>query len=350
MSNKIDLVGVKFGKLEHEVLSETDKRQGGSIVYICRCGNCGKEMELSARRIIHDAPISCGCLNNRSVSTTKHGMTKNREKSKFYRIYQKIKTRCYGNDINAIKYREREIVMCENWKNSFENFKEDMYSDYLVACKKYGEKNVSIDRKNPKGDYCKENCRWANPVIQSYNQDHLNNPMNKTILAIRIEDNYKIVTPNAKMFSRRIFGTPNNHIRDVCLKKRKHEKGWTFEYIDKNKYLELKEKGIDFIESLENFKICIEYHNVVIDKIGHNHKTKDCYLNSIRNYYINNLNKIEYGIYKEIYDSLGFKTAESLKNNLYGKRNRVRKLTEKEIQMYLTKEQHDITFTNIRGD
>ncbi len=57
-----DLTGKRFGKLV--VLSPTEKRMdSGSVVWKCKC-DCGKEAEVSARRLVRGKVRSCGCLSN----------------------------------------------------------------------------------------------------------------------------------------------------------------------------------------------------------------------------------------------------------------------------------------------
>lgn len=81
-----------------------------------------------------------------------------------YYVWSTMKARC--NPANAVKwsrYAGRGIKVCERWQ-SFENFLADM-----------GERpsdKHSIDRIDNDGDYCKSNCRWALPLVQSNNKSN----------------------------------------------------------------------------------------------------------------------------------------------------------------------------------
>lgn len=58
----LDLIGQRFGKLV--AIEPTEKRTDqGSVVWKCIC-DCGKEKEVSARRLIRGKVRSCGCLSN----------------------------------------------------------------------------------------------------------------------------------------------------------------------------------------------------------------------------------------------------------------------------------------------
>ena len=60
----IDLTGKVFGKLT--VLNKTELKEGGSIVWHCKC-SCGKEVNVSSRKLTSGNTKSCGCLRKENV-------------------------------------------------------------------------------------------------------------------------------------------------------------------------------------------------------------------------------------------------------------------------------------------
>lgn len=97
---------------------------------------------------------------------TIHGMTDTR----FYNIWCGIKVRCLTKGHHSYKYYGASgIKISKRWL-SFENFKKDMFDEYLKHVDMHGEKNTTIDRINPYGDYTKNNCRWATHKIQASNK------------------------------------------------------------------------------------------------------------------------------------------------------------------------------------
>lgn len=66
-------------------------------------------------------------------------------------------------------YGGRGINMCDEWKNSFENF-------YSWAKENGYKENLTIDRIDVNGNYCPENCRWIT------NKEQQNNKRNNHII------------------------------------------------------------------------------------------------------------------------------------------------------------------------
>lgn len=89
----------------------------------------------------------------------------NRKEMREYRIWKAMRSRARDtNRPDSKYYSTKGISICSRWDN-FENFYADMGN-----C----PENFSIDRINPEGDYCPENCRWASKTTQSQNRGDFN--------------------------------------------------------------------------------------------------------------------------------------------------------------------------------
>lgn len=90
--------------------------------------------------------------------------THGKSKDKLYHVWNGMKQRCYNaNDDFYYCYGGKGITVCEEWKNSFQNF-----YDWAIS-HGYDEK-LSIDRIDVNGNYCPENCRWTNSSVQNRNR------------------------------------------------------------------------------------------------------------------------------------------------------------------------------------
>ena len=85
---------------------------------------------------------------------------------KEYRIWKAMKSRCYSPCLKHLSYQQKGIIVCDEWKNSFDKFYEDMGP--------IPSNNHSLDRINNNGNYCKKNCRWSTAEMQTKNRGNFN--------------------------------------------------------------------------------------------------------------------------------------------------------------------------------
>ena len=61
------------------------------------------------------------------------------------------------------RYGGRGISVCEEWINNFGKFRDWALSNGY-------QDNLSLDRIDPNGGYCPDNCRWVSMEIQANNR------------------------------------------------------------------------------------------------------------------------------------------------------------------------------------
>ncbi len=78
-----------------------------------------------------------------------------------------MKSRCYDPNLpESVRRRYKDVEI--EW-TSFDQFVQDTYPFYRLHLEKYGKKETTIDRINSRGNYSKENCRWATNKQQAVN-------------------------------------------------------------------------------------------------------------------------------------------------------------------------------------
>lgn len=135
--------------------------------------SCGKTKKIRSYDVLNGRVKSCSCLlrektkDRMKTLLVTHGMRNHR----LYSIWRSMKKRCENTNAVYFKnYGGRGIRICKRWKDSFENFCNDMLDAYNIHVLKYGEIETTLDRIDVNGNYNKKNCKFSTRKEQDRNK------------------------------------------------------------------------------------------------------------------------------------------------------------------------------------
>lgn len=185
---------------------------------ICKCNVCGRVKPI---RVWHFTKGLCVshkfCNTNRTpkIST----VTSEKTTKRFYDIYQSMKARTEDpSNIHYNSYGGRGID--SNFWNSFLEFEDSMFESYQTACLTIPETDVTLERIDVNGPYCKENCCWVDKREQYSN-------LQSTIRFELISpDNKRYISDNVNGFAK-THNLNVHSLRSLLSGQNKQYKGWT---------------------------------------------------------------------------------------------------------------------------
>lgn len=168
MGQRIDLTGKKFGRLTFIEYAGNNRRNRALWKCVCDCGNV---TVARADALKSGDKQSCGCLNSENKSkwckerNTIHGMAHTR----LYTVWCDMRRRCNNEKTPEYKnYGGRGIKVCAEWDRDFGAFYCWAMANGYDETAKRGE--CTIDRIDVNGNYCPENCRFVDSMIQAGNK------------------------------------------------------------------------------------------------------------------------------------------------------------------------------------
>lgn len=159
-----DIIGKKFGTLTVLEYVGTKDRLGS--MFVCQC-DCGNKLIRRYSSIIQTKSHSCPKCRSKY-----RDINKTKEFKHLYYVWMDISNRTNKDHKHHRScYKEHNIKMCNEWKESFRNFYNwAMQNGYKYESLSNGFNKYTIDRINPYKGYCPENCRWITIQEQQRNK------------------------------------------------------------------------------------------------------------------------------------------------------------------------------------
>lgn len=159
MCAKVDITGRRFGRLV--AITAEAPGPGRKTRWRCQC-DCGRWIVVgSVYHLISGNTRSCGCLKS-DAARARH-LTHGGKGTRLYNIWKNARQRCRNpKNPDFYLYGARGVKFSPEWED-FEVFR-------TWALQNGYSEELTLDRKDPDGDYSPGNCRWATWREQRLNQ------------------------------------------------------------------------------------------------------------------------------------------------------------------------------------
>lgn len=156
---RIDIEGQRFGRWT--VGKQAGNVKGGGALWHATC-DCGEVRVVIGADVRKGKSVSCGCYKA-EVTGERYRTHGEAHASRLHRIWINMRRRCLAPTNPSYKnYGGRGITICAEWSR-YETFR-----DWALA---HGYSDaLSIERVDVNGNYCPENCTWADAKTQSRNR------------------------------------------------------------------------------------------------------------------------------------------------------------------------------------
>jgi hypothetical protein len=127
---------------------------------LCKC-DCGNEAAVYLSNLTNGHTKSCGCLVVQKL--VNHRKTHGQTGTRLYGIWAGMLNRCRNSKVKSYKnYGALGITVCEEWHE---------FNLFMKWALEHGyQDDLTIERKDPAGNYCPNNCCWIPKSEQAKNK------------------------------------------------------------------------------------------------------------------------------------------------------------------------------------
>ena len=158
LQNYDDKIGLIVN--DYKIIKRLDKKYKSVPYYLAKCMVCGCEYETTIGNFKR--------FGNKHENCTTH-LSNNKYLNRFRKIYSCMRYRTTNPKSDKYKFYGG-IGISSEYYSDFIVFYNELFESYKKHVDKYGEKNTTLDRIDPKGNYEKGNVRWATVLEQANNK------------------------------------------------------------------------------------------------------------------------------------------------------------------------------------